>query len=111
MFVSSYNNAATSESNTTTTIHPNQSIYKLNLIIARKAHIYIGDVTDLYIWFTKNKERCGSDCLFKGFDSPYVFGTFVTNRIVTSTGAAITLNLLLLTCCVMIVMLLFINFK
>ncbi|KAL9647770.1 hypothetical protein ABK040_015257 [Willaertia magna] len=82
-----------------------------DLIIARKAHIYIGDVTDLYIWFTKNKERCGSDCLFKGFDSPYVFGTFVTNRIVTSYGAAITLNfnLLLLTCCVMIAMLLFVQ--
>ena len=70
-------------------------------IIDKKAHIMLGDVTDLFAWLNTTQEACGSSCFAKPFGSPFTYGSFITNNIKSSAMSTVqfSVGLLILLIC------------
>ncbi|KAL9647764.1 hypothetical protein ABK040_001372 [Willaertia magna] len=62
------------------------------MLLRQEAHAVVADVSDLQKWLNDNKEKCGSNCLVRGFDTPFDYGPFVTRKIKKSNTAVGMMN-------------------
>ncbi|KAL9652493.1 hypothetical protein ABK040_000065 [Willaertia magna] len=70
-------------------------IYRM--VLKKEIHALIADASDLFRWVEANRGQCGSTCSSRGFDVPFMYSTFVTNKFyVESSGATIILNCVML---------------